>query len=181
MRDGTSSYFVGIRGEFLVLAELAKRGILAAPTLGAAKQVDILVAARGKRRAIKVEVKTKKEGEQHGKFGRHFGWLMSVKNQENKDRDLVYCFVRIDPETDTPRYFLLHAREVVRCIAWGHRLWRRNSKIRNPQSTTRELKLSLVSRPERQKKENRKRYPFLKTYPLKDAEEYEDDWSIFNG
>ena len=48
----------GLAGEFLVLAELARRDAIASMTLGNSKGVDILVAPADRQVAYKVEVKT---------------------------------------------------------------------------------------------------------------------------
>ncbi len=55
----------GLVGEYLVLAELARRDAIASMTLGNSKGVDILVAPADRHVAYKVEVKTARNQPTH--------------------------------------------------------------------------------------------------------------------
>ncbi len=129
-----TSHDVSLAGEFLVLAELARRRLDGTLTFGSSKEVDILVLNRRSGRTFRVEVKTT-EGRSRGSrmFRRHYSWLMNVKHGRITDESLVYCFVLLGPGTAgaTQRLiFLVPAVEVARYIRWNQRYWEKEQLAR---------------------------------------------------
>ena len=133
-RQERASRYVSLTGEFLVLAELARRRLDGTLTLGASKEIDILVLNRHTGRTFKVEVKTT-EGRSRGSkmFRRHYSWLMNVKHGRITDENLVYCFVLLGPGTvgaTQRRIFLVPAIEVARYIRWNQRYWEKEQRAK---------------------------------------------------
>jgi hypothetical protein len=143
-RRGTN--YVALAGEFLVLAELALRGLDGTLTLGQTKEVDILVFNRDTKCTFRVEVKTTGKGAKRQRlFGQNYDWLMHRRHQEITDRDLVYVFVYLDPDAPTqarPRFFVVPAADVAVYVRWNHEeslKWKKQRK--NLESTIREFRI----------------------------------------
>jgi len=139
-----TSHYVSLAGEFLVLAELARRRLDGTLTFGSSKEVDILVLNRRTGRTFKVEVKTT-EGRSRGSklFGRHYSWLMNEKHGRITDEDLVYCFVLLDPHSKGPterRILLVPAVEVARYIRWNQRYWEREQRAKRRRGKVSQLR-----------------------------------------
>lgn len=90
---------VGLSGEFFVAAELLKRGIQVALTLGNAKDVDLLVQPEGGK-PISVQVKTLK--------GRNCFDLSKSKVFD----DFIYVFVFLNKVGEAPEFFILKGSEI---------------------------------------------------------------------
>jgi len=84
--------FTGMRGVYLVAAELAKRDYIASPTSRSAAGADLLVTDALMKRAFSVQVKT------NGK-AMNF-WLVGKQGQELASDSYVYVFVNIKPKQD---------------------------------------------------------------------------------
>ena len=76
----------GMRGVFLVAAELARRGLITSPTSRSARGADILTTAPDLSKAFSVEVKTTT----NNKF-----WQLSTHAKCTTAASHVYVFVRI--------------------------------------------------------------------------------------
>lgn len=123
---GESNYR-GLAAEFLVLSELARRGLDGTHTLARTKGIDILVLNRRTGRMFKVEVKSTRRGAQHSKiFGRNYCWLMDERHGHARAQDFLFCFVLLGRGT-SPRFFLIPSREVAAYIRWEHPYFRRHS------------------------------------------------------
>ena len=77
---------MGMRGVYLVAAELSKRGFIVSPTSRGAQGADLLVTDQMWLRAFTVQVKT----DRRGTF-----WLVGKKAKEVVSRSHVYVSVRI--------------------------------------------------------------------------------------
>ncbi len=84
-----SGQLTGMRGVYLVAAELSRRGLIASPTSRSAIGADVLATDQGCSRAFSVQVKTN---------ARTFGfWLLSAKAKKIASPSHVYVFVNIRP------------------------------------------------------------------------------------
>ncbi len=135
--------YVGLAGEFLVLAELALHRLDGTHTLGRTKEIDILVLNRRTGRTFKLEVKTTGKGVQRSTlFGANVAWLMDERHGHLEADDLIYCFILLDRERAQPRFFLVPSREVAAYIRWNHQYFvDQVTRHRNPSSPIRVFRI----------------------------------------
>jgi hypothetical protein len=82
-----TNQLTGMRGVYLVAAELSKLGFIASPTSRSAIGADILVTDQACQRAYSVQVKTN---------ARVFNfWLLNKKAKEQVSESHIYVFVNI--------------------------------------------------------------------------------------
>ena len=116
---------VSIAGEFAVLSQLALRGYDANMTLGNTKNVDILVSNPKNGKMYRLEVKTSYNNKPAFAklFGRTLIWVMSEKHEVITDPNLFYCFVNIEKETNSFRFFILPSKVVAEYVRNQHKYW----------------------------------------------------------
>ena len=105
-----SSQHTGMRGVYLVAAELAGRGFVASPTSRSAFGADILVTDRRCRRAYSVQVKTN---------ARSFGhWLVGQQARDTASPSHLYVLVNLRRVggVDRVEYYVVPSRVVARHI-----------------------------------------------------------------
>jgi hypothetical protein len=94
----------GMRGVYLVAAELAARGLIVSPTSRSAAGADLLVTDEMCANAFSVQVKTN---------GKAVGfWLVGQKAQTISSRSHVYVFVNIQPRTGEHDFFVVPSKFV---------------------------------------------------------------------
>src|SRR6266568_903518 len=100
---------ISIAGEFAVLAQLALRGIDANLTLGNTKSVDIIASDPSTGKMFKLEVKTTYGAKPtiSKLFGHTLNWVMGDKHETITDPNLFYCFVNIEKEANSFRFFIV--------------------------------------------------------------------------
>lgn len=104
----TKGQLTGMRGVYLVAAELSKQGFIASPTSRSAIGADILVTDQACRRTYSVQVKTN---------ARTFGfWLVGAKAREIRSRTHIYVLVKLRPGKvgETVEYFVVPSRVMAR-------------------------------------------------------------------
>lgn len=91
----------GMRGVYLVAAELSKNGLIASPTSRSAMGADILVTDQRCARAWSVQVKTNAKT--------HSFWLLNAKTKETVSPTHIYALVNIIKRRDgeTIEYFVV--------------------------------------------------------------------------
>jgi hypothetical protein len=167
-------HYGALAGEFLVLAELALRGLDATPTLSRTKSIDILVHNPRTRRPFKVEVKTSsKRPEREHPFGHNYAWLIGRGAEELRDRDLIYAFVLVELALDRkpPTFYLVPARFVAEYVRWSHR---RHLQVvrrqRNPDSPMRKFRIPVATPDPQAVPRSWKPMPWRR---------WHEDWSVF--
>jgi len=151
MASGRSNKLIGQVGEFLVCAELGRRGLIATPFSGNVPGYDV-IATNERCRSIPIQVKTN-NGSKSWQFSAHKYLRIEIDPKTKVQSihgcqpdifpdDLIFVFVRlarrnrIDREDD--RYFILEWQEL-REVMVNH--YRRNLKKhggvrpKNPEST----------------------------------------------
>ncbi len=122
----------GLAGEYLVLAELARRDAIASMTLANSKGVDILVAPAGKHVAYKVEVKTARNQRTHARIwlGDEYclSWRLAKKHETMQDPRLFFVFVHLPDPPARPRFFLARSRDVAKYVRWEHAHWLKKNR-----------------------------------------------------
>ena len=123
--DKISKNSVSLAGEFAVLSQLTLRGYDANMTLGHTKGVDILVSNPSNNKMYKVEVKTSfaSKPSRSKLFGYTLSWMMSDKHESISDRNLYYCFVNIERQSNIFRLFLVPSIIVAEYVQVQHRFW----------------------------------------------------------
>lgn len=104
----------GMRGVYLVAAELSRLGFIASPTSRSAYGADLLVTDSVCRHSYAVQVKTN---------ARSFGfWLLNKHARTVKSRSLIYALVNL--RKDRTEYFIVPSRVLAK-----------NMKITRPTKT----------------------------------------------
>ena len=135
------NYLTGKLGESLVVAELARRGIVATAFSGNLPDVDILAYKDGV--ALPLQVKTWRGGGVQFNATRFLeisqqGDRQVVARQLALEGELIYVFVRVTDETHADRFFLLDQVALQALIAHHYQSYldrHDGVRPRNPRST----------------------------------------------
>ena len=98
----------GMRGVYLVAAELAARGLIASPTSRSAAGADLLVTDSTCANAFSVQVKTNSKPAS--------AWLAGVRAQNISSRSHIYVFVNIQPRTGNHEFFVVPSKFVAQHV-----------------------------------------------------------------
>ena len=113
MPDKISSAVLGAAGEHLVLSKLLLRGFIAGFAPTNTKDFDLILTTEGGEHSAPIQVKTTKTINQ---------WGMS-KMHEKAIVNLVYCFVRIEPQCHETEIFIMEAEIVSHVLSKSHKIW----------------------------------------------------------
>jgi hypothetical protein len=94
----------GMRGVFLVAAELASRGFVVSPTSRSAFGADLLVTTEGCRKAFSVQVKTNAKPASF--------WLLNKHAKRLHASSHIYVFVNLSKDGGLPEYYVVPSRTV---------------------------------------------------------------------
>ena len=113
---------ISISGEFAVLSQLALRGIDANLTLGNTKSVDIIASDPETGKMFRLEVKTSYNSKPSFSklFGHTLAWVMGDKHENIVDPNLFYCFVNIEKEAKSFRFFIVPSYVVAKYVKEQH-------------------------------------------------------------
>lgn len=89
----------GMRGVYLVAAELAARGLIVSPTSRSALGADLLVTDEQCRNAYSVQVKTNSKPASF--------WLVGKKALTLSSKSHVYVLVNIQPKTEKHEFYVV--------------------------------------------------------------------------
>ena len=109
----SKNQLTGMRGVYLVAAELSRLGFIASPTSRSAIGADILVTDQACQRAYSVQVKTN---------ARTFNfWLLGKKAKEQVSESHIYVFVNIrSPKSgEIIEYYVVPSRIVAEKIVYS--------------------------------------------------------------
>ena len=105
---------IGNAGEYLVAAELERRGFSVAVPMSNVEMFDILALNRVTRKQIAIQVKTNSSSSPV--------WLLKRKCEEIIDPNIFYIFVNMN-ELGFPTYHILPSQVVAKQIADNHTNW----------------------------------------------------------
>jgi hypothetical protein len=109
---------LGAAGEHHVMAELLRRGYIAALAPQGVPNADIIVTDLEGARLCSIQVKTRRD------IGSDGGWHMKAKHENIKSDRLFYCFVDFGKATDTrPVVHVLPSALVAEVLFASHRKW----------------------------------------------------------
>jgi len=159
---------ISLAGEFAVLSQLSLRGFDANMTLGHTKGVDILVSDPYSGKMYKVEVKTSfKNIPMKSRFsGLTLSWVLNEKAEKISTINHFYCFVNIEQNTNSFRFFLIPSKIVSDFITIGHKKWLSDDKD-HKDNPMRQFRIGL---------EDKSKYKII--IPL--AKDYENNWNFMD-
>jgi len=105
---------VGIAGEYLVAAELSRRGYVASLTLRNTRGIDLLVSNVDATRAVGVQVKTSQRARPQ--------WVLTSKAEADLAENLFYVFVCLPPAA-APSFHIVPRTVVGQRIRTEHQRW----------------------------------------------------------
>ena len=141
---GRNNKLVGQAGEYLVCAQLAKRGYMATPFAGNVPVFDVLIADQNSK-SLAIQVKTS-SGNSWPTDSRN--WMNLEFDSDSvqqrflgpatlPDPNLILVCVSIDPVGSRDRFFILTAGNLQELIVRNHSAWMADRdwrRPRNPQS-----------------------------------------------
>jgi hypothetical protein len=108
------SILVGVAGEYLVAAELSRRGYVATLTLRNTRGIDILASNTDATKVVGIQVKTGQRGTPN--------WILAKKAEHDVAENLFYVFVSLPP--GQPAGFHIVPRSVVgQYLRDDHQRW----------------------------------------------------------
>ena len=166
MSKGLSNKLAGQVGEFLVCAELGRRGLIATPFSGNVPEYDLIVADESLK-TLPVQVKTSRS---HSWPTRADHWInvtliekkkkqIDNGNREISHPELIYvCVALAPPGSDAQdRYFILLKKDLQLICATNYRAWMQKHNWSRPKNFR-----SLDNR-----------------YCISNLEDFEDNWGLF--
>jgi hypothetical protein len=117
MADGStklSAVLSGIAGEYLVAAELSRRGYLAALTLRNSRGVDILASNANATKSVGIQVRTNQKGRSK--------WVLNKKAEVLRADNLFYVFVNLNAAAG-PEFHVVPCSKVATFARRLHRKW----------------------------------------------------------
>jgi len=105
---------VGIAGEYLVAAELSRRGYVASLTLRNTRGIDILASNRDATKSVGIQVKTSQRPKPQ--------WVMSRKAEQDVAENLFYVFVCLPPQ-GTASFHIVPRKVVGQYVRDTHKRW----------------------------------------------------------
>ncbi len=109
-----ASIQAGIAGEYLVAAELARRGYVASLTLRNTRGIDILASNPNATKSVGIQVKTSQ--------GAKPDWVLTKKAEDDLAENLFYVLVCLPP-AGPPKYHIVPRRVVARYVSENHKRW----------------------------------------------------------
>jgi hypothetical protein len=158
------TFLVGQTAEYLVSAELSRRGFVATPFSGNVPEFDLIITdERLKTIPVQIKAKRGKGGCWHGKST---DWMEIEFTDDGRqiihgktkitNPNLIYIYVELSEEYGSDRFFLLWKRQVQNILYKDHLAWNLAHNQRRPKNP----KTTHVG------------------LWIKDLEKYEDNWKI---
>ena len=109
-----STALSGIAGEYLVAAELSRRGYVASLTLRNTRGIDVLAANGDSTNSVSIQVKTNQTD--------HREWMLTKNSEDERADNFFYVFVRLNG-LGSPSFHVAPSREVARYVRDSHQEW----------------------------------------------------------
>jgi len=117
----SQSTLLGAAGEHYVMAELLRRGYIAALAPQGVPNADIVVTDVEGSRLCSIQVKTRRD------IGSDGGWHMKEKHERTRGDRLFYCFVDFGKTFEAPpKVHVLPSNLVADVLAQSHERWLAN-------------------------------------------------------
>lgn len=116
--ERSETTLLGAAGEHYVMAELLRRGYIAALAPQGVPNMDIVVTDISGANLCAIQVKARLEKGSDG------GWHMRPKHEQLTEARLFYCFVDFGASVEAiPRTYVMPAAKVAEVIARSHASW----------------------------------------------------------
>ena len=128
MKKGRAFQLTAKAGEFLISAELCRRGFISTPFAGNVPEFDIVAIDESLKRNIPIQVKTTKKG--GGWQSRLYRWCeiefdgeiqKKVEKKKIDNPDLIYVMVNLGQCYGKDEFYLLRKSELQEIIVSKHR------------------------------------------------------------
>lgn len=114
----STTSLLGAAGEHYVMAELLRRGFIAALAPQGVPNMDIVVADTAGRQMCAVQVKTRLDKGGDG------GWYMGLKHEKLVSDKLFYCFVNFSLSSDgVNKVYVIPSAIVAEAVRKSHAAW----------------------------------------------------------
>ena len=114
-----SSVITGAAGEYFVMAELLRRGLVAAKAPEGVPNFDIVITDIDGERLAAIQVKTRRDFN-----GGDKGWHMKAKHEELTSDRMFYVFVDIGKDENSHvSFYVLPSKEVAYVCKQSHKNW----------------------------------------------------------
>jgi hypothetical protein len=114
-----SSVILGAAGEYYVMAELLRRGLIAAKAPEGVPNFDIVITDIDGQRLAAIQVKTRRDFKKGDK-----GWHMKAKHQDLIADRMFYVFVDVGEDESSPvSFFVLPSHVVANACKVSHAIW----------------------------------------------------------
>jgi hypothetical protein len=110
----------GVAGQYLVAAELSRRGFIAMPTLRNTRGIDVLASSADGSRAVTIQVKTNQGSER--------SWMLTAAAEKQHSTTLFYVFVNLNGPGKAASFHVVPSKTVAEFITVNHRKWCAGSK-----------------------------------------------------
>lgn len=104
----------GIAGEYLVAAELSRRGYVASLTLRNTRGIDILAANSESTNSVSIQVKTNQTDQRE--------WMLTKKSEGERADNFYYVFVRLNG-LGSPSFHIVPSSDVASYVRDTHQEW----------------------------------------------------------
>ena len=114
----SNKQITGMRGVYLVAAELSKHGFIASPTSRSARGADILATDAECKRAFSIQVKTKSTQASY--------WLLSADYKRFISDSHIYVFVSVRQSGIPAEFFIIPSKVVAKKAyvePFGNNIW----------------------------------------------------------
>lgn len=111
-----SHQLLGMAGEYYVLFQLHRRGLLAGLAPRGHKEVDVIALGPEQKVAVAIQAKTRRSGN-------NGGWRLAQKHEQVPFPGLHFCFV--DLESSRPVTYVIPAEIVAAAVTSSHAVWLR--------------------------------------------------------
>jgi hypothetical protein len=163
----SQSTLLGAAGEHHVMAELLRRGYIAALAPQGVPNADIVVTDVEASRLCSIQVKTRRD------IGSDGGWHMKAKHENVRSDRLFYCFVDFGKTIDArPTVHVLPSARVAEVLFTAHRKWMAKPGKKGPHKDS----------PVRRLVPDYTRYigPTDNPYPKGWLDQYRDAWHLLH-
>jgi len=175
-----SSVITGAAGEHFAMAELLRRGLVAAKAPEGVPNFDIVITDIDGERLAAIQVKTRRDFK-----GGDKGWHMKAKHEKMTSERMFYVFVDLGKdETSQVSFYVLPSKEVAYVCKRSHENWLEIPSVEGKPHGVTEMRrlLPKYELPAYAKKKayvpTKQHQKFLKDYGAGWLEKYRNAWNL---
>lgn len=175
-----SSVILGAAGEHFVMAELLRRGLVAAKAPEGVPNFDIVITDIDGDRLAAIQVKTRRDFK-----GGDKGWHMKEKHEQLVSDSMFYVLVDVGRDEESPvSFFVLPSKVVAHVCKISHENWRELPNSKGGQHGTSEMRrlLPKYELPRYAKKmgyrPSKRHEAFMKAFGEGWLEQYRNAWHL---